>query len=86
MSTVIIDMGIITGSNEPRTISIVLSVCKFDYMFWSIPNNLEFPWIVWYIWKARNYKIFKNLDRDLIGLLQVAKAEATLWESTQCVD
>lgn len=57
---------------------------NLDYHFWRIVDrnqNQTFPWIIWYIWKARNDKGFKNLDRDSQEVLQLAEQEAMLWKS-----
>lgn len=53
---------------------------NIDYLFWLIPSTLsEFPWIIWCIWKAKNDKIFKNVDKDPRRVLQTADGEAKLW-------
>lgn len=57
---------------------------NMDYLFWRTPNiHSEVPWIIWYIWKVRNEKLFKNLDRDPREILQIADTEATLLLSAQ---
>lgn len=57
---------------------------NFDNLFLRLPlTHSEFLWIIWYIWKAKNDKIYKNLDRDPRETLQVADAEAKLWISAQ---
>ena len=43
---------------------------NIDYLFWR-KNDIEdpeldkdpYPWIMWYIWKARNDKLFRGIDR-----------------------
>ena len=43
---------------------------NIDYFFWR-KNDIEdpeldkdpYPWIMWYIWKARNDKLFRGIDR-----------------------
>ena len=42
-----------------------------------------FPWIVWYIWKARNEKIFKDKDITPLDSLQLAVKEAESWTLAQ---
>ncbi|KAG7564814.1 Myc-type basic helix-loop-helix (bHLH) domain [Arabidopsis suecica] len=59
---------------------------NLDHLFWRIPSEFDssaFPWIIWYIWKARNEKIFENIDTDPIEVLRLAEKEAQLWQSAQ---
>ena len=42
-------------------------------------------WILWYIWKGRNNKVFSNLDMDPRDTLKVAETESTLWTEAQTV-
>ena len=39
----------------------------------------QFAWILWYIWKCRNNKVFINLDVDPRYTLKLAELESTLW-------
>lgn len=41
------------------------------------------PWILWYIWKARNEKIFTNKDVTPLDTLQFAVKEAEIWRLAQ---
>ncbi|KAG7533323.1 Ribonuclease H domain [Arabidopsis thaliana x Arabidopsis arenosa] len=59
---------------------------NLDHLFWRIPSEFDssaFPWIIWYIWKARNEKIFENIDKDPLEVLRLADKEAQLWQSAQ---
>ena len=38
-----------------------------------------FPWIFWYIWKARNDKIFNGKEISPVDTLQLVAAEAECW-------
>ncbi|CAA7031305.1 unnamed protein product [Microthlaspi erraticum] len=38
-----------------------------------------FPWIIWFIWKARNEKLFRGIDRDPLGTVRHAEAECRAW-------
>ena len=38
-----------------------------------------YPWIIWYIWKARNDKLFRGIDRDPLGLVRYAESECQAW-------
>ena len=40
---------------------------NMDHLFWRVVPQMEdhqFAWILWYIWKGRNNKVFSNLDMD----------------------
>ena len=40
---------------------------KMDHLFWRVTSKMDdhqFAWILWYIWKERNNKVFSNLDVD----------------------
>lgn len=59
---------------------------NLDYLFWHIPNRdnaIEavrvYPWIMWYIWKARNDKLFNNVDWSPLNIIEVAKRESKAW-------
>ncbi|KAG7552559.1 Ribonuclease H-like superfamily [Arabidopsis thaliana x Arabidopsis arenosa] len=59
---------------------------NMDHLFWRVPSEFyssAFPWIIWYIWKARNEKIFENVDSDPLEVLRLAEKEAQLWQSAQ---
>ncbi|XP_056848447.1 uncharacterized protein LOC130498828 [Raphanus sativus] len=59
---------------------------NLDYLFWRIDPKVEchqFPWILWYIWKARNLKVFSNLDVDPRDTLKLADTESALWNDAQ---
>ncbi|KAG7564388.1 Ribonuclease H domain [Arabidopsis suecica] len=59
---------------------------NLDHLFWRIPLEFDssvFPWIIWYIWKAKNEKIFENIDKDPLEVLRLAEKEAQLWQSAQ---
>lgn len=39
----------------------------------------SYPWIIWYIWKARNDKLFRGIDRDPLELVRYAESE---WQTS----
>lgn len=45
-----------------------------------------FPWILWYLWKFRNDKMFNNMDHKPLNTLKYALGEATPWEQSQLLD
>ena len=45
----------------------------------------SFPWIMWYIWKVRNEKVFNNKDITPHESLQIATKEAESWRAAQCI-
>jgi len=57
-----------------------------DYLFWRLPKEPDlsyFPWILWYIWKNRNAKIFNNKIGSPPQFLRTAEIEGTLWAEAQ---
>ena len=46
----------------------------------------QFAWILWYIWKARNNKVFSDLDIDSLDTLKLAETESTLWAEAQILN
>lgn len=42
-----------------------------------------FPWIIWYLWKARNDKCFNNKDTTAMDTLQLVCHEAEVWRIAQ---
>ncbi|XP_010501946.1 PREDICTED: uncharacterized protein LOC104779285 [Camelina sativa] len=62
---------------------------NMDFLFWRFPNvqNQEYiPWILWYVWKARNDKLFSNLDSNPLAILRLAEDEAKAWALAQTDD
>ncbi|CAA7050671.1 unnamed protein product [Microthlaspi erraticum] len=56
------------------------------HLFWNLPDNddmLIFPWLLCFIWKARNYKVFSNTDQDPREVLDSAITEARAWAAAQ---
>ncbi|CAA7050029.1 unnamed protein product [Microthlaspi erraticum] len=56
------------------------------HLFWDLPNDDRmgiYPWLIWYIWKARNDKVMSNVDWDPNEIVTKATAEATAWETAQ---
>ena len=57
-----------------------------DYLLWRKNSIIEpeqdidpYPWIIWYIWKARNDKLFRGIDRDPLELVRHAESECQTW-------
>ncbi|CAA7058300.1 unnamed protein product [Microthlaspi erraticum] len=56
------------------------------YLFWNLPNDDRmrmYPWLIWFIWKARNDKVFSNGDWDPNEIISHAAAEASAWTMAQ---
>lgn len=45
-----------------------------------------FPWLMWYVWKARNEKCFNGKNISPLDTLQLARQEAETWRVAQAVD
>ncbi|XP_010513536.1 PREDICTED: uncharacterized protein LOC104789557 [Camelina sativa] len=59
---------------------------NMDSLFWrfkDVPDSDIFPWIMWYVWKARNDKLFGNLDSNSLAILRLAEDEAKSWVLAQ---
>ena len=59
---------------------------NMDHLFWRVLPQMEdhqFAWILWYIWKARNNKVFSNLDMDPMDTLKLPETESILWAEAQ---
>ena len=59
---------------------------NMDYLFWRKNNIIEpeqdrdpYPWIIWYIWKVQNDKLFRGIDRDPLELVRYAESEWQAW-------
>ncbi|XP_048622927.1 uncharacterized protein LOC125592004 [Brassica napus] len=66
---------------------------NLDHVLWrakdyglqdTIINNV--PWVIWYIWKARNDKAFNGKDISPLETIQTAKAEAESWRVAQAIE
>ena len=61
---------------------------NMDHLFWRVSPQLDdhqFAWILWYIWKGRNNKVFSNLDMDPRDTIKLAETESTLWAEAHIV-
>ncbi|CAA7037590.1 unnamed protein product [Microthlaspi erraticum] len=56
------------------------------HLFWNLPNDERmgmYPWLLWFIWKARNDKVFSNDDSDPNDIINHAASEAVAWRTAQ---
>ena len=68
--------------SPPNIFPISSLFANMDHLFWRVQPKMDdhqFAWILWYIWKARNNKVFSNLDIDPRDTLQLAELESSLW-------
>ncbi|XP_010419097.1 PREDICTED: uncharacterized protein LOC104704762 [Camelina sativa] len=63
---------------------------NLDFLFWgakdqSIKSSLldSFPWMLWYIWKAKNNKVFNNKDTLPPDTRDIAYSEIVNWKVAQ---
>ncbi|XP_048605017.1 uncharacterized protein LOC125582384 [Brassica napus] len=80
--------------SSPQIFPVPSIYANMDYLFWRKNNIMKpkddrdpYPWIIWYIWKARNDKLFRGIDRDPLELVKYAESECQAWynarETTQ---
>ena len=68
-------VGSLKNPTNPAIFSTISLFVKIDHLFWRvIPqiNDHQFAWILWYIWKCINNKVFNNLDMDPRDTLKLA--------------
>ncbi|XP_010468420.1 PREDICTED: uncharacterized protein LOC104748482 [Camelina sativa] len=46
-------------------------------------QKVAFPWIMWYIWKARNARVFENVIDNPLDVVRLVEGEATVWLQAQ---
>ena len=62
---------------------------NMDHLFWRVNPKMEdhqFAWILWYIWKDRNNKVFSNLNIDPRETLNLAELESRLWAEAHVIN
>ena len=59
---------------------------NMDYLFWRKNAIIEpeqdrdpYLWLIWYIWKARNDKLIRRIDRDPLELVRYTESECQAW-------
>ncbi|XP_010424608.1 PREDICTED: uncharacterized protein LOC104709742 [Camelina sativa] len=45
-----------------------------------------FPWLMWFIWKARNARVFDNIAERPEEIVRVAEGKAVAWQQAQIED
>lgn len=65
---------------------------NLDYLLWQLPKRITrmeekniLPWILWFIWKAQNDKVYNNINRHPPYILRNAMSEAEAWWNAQDV-
>lgn len=73
---------------SPNTFPLPCIYEHMNYLFWRRKNientdldTKPYPWIIWYVWKVRNDKLFRGMDRDLLKLIRYAEGECQTWFS-----
>ena len=76
--------------SSSQTFPVSSVYANMDYLFWRKNNIMKpeddrdpYPWIIWYIWKARNGKLFRCIDRDPLELVRYAESECQAWHNAK---
>ena len=79
-------MVLIINSVKPMLISSTKRSCKHGLSILEKKQHYRaraghrfLSWIIWYIWKARNDKFFRGIDRDHLELVRHAESECQAW-------
>ena len=74
----------------PQTFLVPSVYANMDYLFWRKNSIMKpeddrdpYPWIIWYIWKAKNDKLFRGIDRDPLELVRYAESECQAWHNAK---
>ena len=68
--------------SHPIVFTISSFYANMNHLFWRVNPKMDdhqFAWILWYLWKGRNNKVFSNLDIDPRETLQKTELESSLW-------
>ena len=71
-----------SAQSAPNIFPLPSIYANMDYLFWR-KNDIAkpeldrdtYPWIIWYIWMARNDKLFRGINRDPLELVRYAESE-----------
>ena len=76
----------ISNPNKSRYLFGIEYLCWYRLSLLEENNIVEpeldmdpYLWIIWYIWKARNDKLFRGIDRNPLELVRYAKSECQAW-------
>ncbi|KAF8104326.1 hypothetical protein N665_0174s0012 [Sinapis alba] len=71
----------ICGPIQPTIFPTQTLFTNMDHLFWRVSPQIEdhqFAWILWYIWKGQNNKVFSNIDINLRETLNLAERKSLL--------
>lgn len=82
MPTIFINIGFNASPFQSWNFPSSSIYTNIDYLFWRLPSEYEynyFTWIMWYILKNRNDKVYKNRNGNPMEILRIAKVEGAWW-------
>ena len=72
--------------SSPNIFPLQSIYADIDYLLWRKNSIVEpkldrdpYPLLIWYVWKARNDKLFREIDMDPLELVRYAKSEYQAW-------
>ena len=75
--------------SNPNFIPIGSLFANMDHMFWRVNPKMDdhqFAWILWYIWKNQNNKVFRTLDIDPRETPKLSELESILWVEAHIIN
>ena len=86
MSTGFANMDLVEDTFSPGYFPTPSVFTDMDYLFWRLPKDCDFssfPWILWYIWKNKNNKIYVDKNGNPKEILRIAEVEGVVWADAQ---
>ncbi|KAF8109190.1 hypothetical protein N665_0101s0020 [Sinapis alba] len=72
--------------SNPNIFPLPSIYANIDSLFWrgnimdgELSDRDHYPWLIWYIWKTRNDKLFRRIDTNPMELVHFVESECQAW-------